>query len=80
MNPKIKKSALALLQANPTKKEIYATDDGNLFFDLHHAQDHNRKLKGAVTTITREAAKEDPPAEPPVQTNGKTKAAVKKSE
>ena len=59
MDPKTNKSAQALLKATPSKKEIYATEDGNLFFNLHDARDHNRKLKGEVITITRDKGKED---------------------
>lgn len=54
MNKETKDLALSLLHDNPKHKEIYATSDGNLFFNKDHAQDHARKLKTDIETIFRE--------------------------
>ena len=39
--------------------QIHATDDGNLFFNKHHAQEHARRTKSELTTISREVSAED---------------------
>jgi hypothetical protein len=57
MNAKTKEAAAALLKAHPEKKEIFATEDGNLFWVHHHALDHSKSIKCEVTTITRQSEK-----------------------
>ena len=59
MNKETKKAALALLKENGQHQEIHATDDGNLFFNKHHAQEHARRTKSELTTISREVSAED---------------------
>ena len=50
MNKETKKAALALLKEN---------GQHNLFFNKHHAQEHARRTKSELTTISREVSAED---------------------
>lgn len=44
---KLETLAKAMLKANPEKTVCFATEDGNLFWDINHARNHrNTVLKG----------------------------------
>jgi hypothetical protein len=47
-------SAKQVLERHPHREQIFATEDGNLFFDHQHAKAHAAHSKSEVMTITRE--------------------------
>lgn len=58
MNQEIYKSAQRLLKAHPEINEVFATEDGNLFFSRMHADNHNHTIKGTVTVINMDESKD----------------------
>lgn len=63
----IQAAAKKLLKDNPNEQTVYATEDGNLFFNLNYARNHNmRVVKGKNLIIVNrgvEAEKEEKPEE-----------------
>lgn len=66
MNTDINKVAQGVLSLHPRVNEVFATEDGNIFFDRNHAFDHNRSLKGTVTVITRQTKEVEKSKDPEI--------------
>jgi hypothetical protein len=50
------KAAEKLLEENPSKDKVYATGDGNLFWNENAARNHAAQIKGEHFEIAAEVA------------------------